>query len=119
MAIGHAQRFVFVAGKRTRVTPLPDGHFLHPSDGVESPHFQIRSDRFRDPSKCAAAVLLSPDVDVLGITQARWVDVVETDREKRSTVWRDQPPVFFPAAKREIAFWFRLRGIRRSRLGKP
>ena len=68
MAIRHVQRLVFVAREWTRVPPFSHGHLLDPSDGVEAPCFEIWSDRFLDPSKCAAAVLVSPDVDVLWIT---------------------------------------------------
>ena len=37
VAVGHAQRLVFVIGERTRVPPLANGHLLHPTHGVETP----------------------------------------------------------------------------------
>lgn len=99
MAIRHVQRLVFVAREWPRVLPLLNGHLLYPSDSVEAPSFEIRSNRFLNPSKCAAAVLLSPDVDILWVTQTCRVDVIEPNREEWNTFWGNQSPVIFPVPK--------------------
>ena len=88
--------------------PLSDGHFLHPSDRVESPCFEIRGNRFFDPTNGAAAILLTPDVDVLGVSQAGGINVIESHREERLAFWRDQPPAIFPLPKCEEATRFSL-----------
>lgn len=89
----------------------PDGYFLDPTNSIEAPLVQIGRDRFFDPSNCASAVFLPPDLDVLGIAQARRIDVIEPHREKRFPVWCKQPPMPVSCTERKITLRFNLRCI--------
>ena len=108
VTIRHVECLVLFVGERAGMTPLSYGHFLHPTDRVEPPAFQIWSDRFFDPTDVASAVFLTPQMDVLGVAHRCRVDMVDAEREERFSLRRDQPPMLFPFAKCEESVRLRL-----------
>ena len=59
----------------------------------------------------AATIFVTPDVDVLGVSQACRIDVIESHREERLAIWSDQPPVILSLAEREESLRFNLRRL--------
>jgi hypothetical protein len=79
--------------------PFADSDFLHPAHGIESPFLQVWGDGLLNPFQGAAIVLVAPDMNVLRIAETGRIDVIEAHREKRISLWVDQPPVTVLLAK--------------------
>lgn len=115
MAVRHVERTILVDSERARMLPRLSlardayGDFLYPAHRIETPFLKIRGDRFLDPADGAAPIFFPPDVNVLGVSQARRIDVVEPHRKERFAVRSNQPPMVFPLAKCEEAVRLRLR----------
>jgi len=111
VTVRHIQGLVLVIGERTRVAPLSDGDLLDPADGVEPPGLEIGSHGLLDPTHRAAAVFLLPDMNVLGIAQTRWIDVVDPHRKERLPVRGDQPPMIFSLTESKETLRLNLSGL--------
>ena len=109
VAVRHAEGSVLVIGERSRMPPLANRDFLHPSDGIEAPSLDVGSHRLPDPSRRAGTVFLAPEMDVLRISKARGVDMIQSEREERHLVRSDEPPVIGTPPQSEEALGLDLR----------